>query len=70
MLSIYLLGVTVALLFLILMWAKPECTVTLMGIICGLLSCAMSWITAGFFIYIYYSVKTGNKSKNDNIPLF
>jgi len=65
----YLSGVCVALILLIKLWGRQDSQVTLIGIICGLLSCFTSWIAAGLFIYVFYKPKKGECSKNNKIPL-
>jgi hypothetical protein len=67
-LTIYLLGVVISLYMLLRLWNKLETKLTLLSIICGLLSTLTSWVAVVMFTIVFIKNKTGNK-KNDNIPI-
>lgn len=67
-LTIYLLGVVISLYMLLRLWVKLETKLTLLSIICGLLSIFASWVAVVMFTVVFVKIKTGNK-KNNNIPI-
>lgn len=67
-LAIYLLGVVISLYMLLKLWMRLETKLTLLSIICGLLSILTSWVAVVMFTVVFIKIKTGG-SKNNNIPL-
>lgn len=67
-LTVYLLGVAISLYMLLRLWNKLETKLTLLSIICGLLSTLTSWMAVVMFIIVFIKIKQGNK-KNNNIPI-
>lgn len=67
-LTFYLLGVVISLYMLLRLWNRLETKLTVLSIICGLLSIFTSWVAVVMFTIIFFKIKTGNK-KNNNIPI-
>lgn len=67
-LAIYLLGVVISLYMLLRLWMRLETKLTLLSIICGLLSILTSWVAVVMFTVVFIKIKTGN-NKNNNIPI-
>ena len=68
-LTVYLLGVVISLYMLLRLWMRLETKLTLLSIICGLLSTFTSWICVLMFSIIFYKVKYPSKNKNNHIPI-
>ena len=66
--AFYLLGVVISLYMLLRLWMRLETKLTLLSIICGLLSILTSWVAVVMFTVVFIKVKTGN-NKNNNIPI-
>jgi hypothetical protein len=67
-LTIYLLGVVISLYMLLKLWMRLETKLTLLSIICGLLSILTSWVAVVMFTFVFIKIKTGS-NKNKNIPI-
>ena len=67
-LTIYLLGVVISLYMLLRLWMRLETKLTLLSIICGLLSILTSWVAVVMFTVVFIKIKTGS-NKNNNIPI-
>ena len=67
-LAIYLLGVVISLYMLLRLWMRLETKLTLLSIICGLLSILTSWVAVVMFTVVFIKIKTGG-NKNNNIPI-
>lgn len=66
--AIYLLGVVISLYMLLRLWMRLETKLTLLSIICGLLSILTSWMAVVMFTVVFIKIKT-SANKNKNIPI-
>jgi hypothetical protein len=62
---IYLLGVVISMFMLFKLWAKLETKLTVLSIVCGLLSTLTSWLCVMMLTLVFIKVKEGNKKNND-----
>ena len=62
---IYLLGVVISMVMLFKLWAKLETKLTVLSIVCGLLSTLTSWLCVMMLTIVFIKVKEGNKKNND-----
>ena len=62
---IYLLGVVISMVMLFKLWAKLETKLTVLSIVCGLLSTLTSWLCVIMLSIVFSKLKEGNKKNND-----
>lgn len=62
---IYLLGVVISMFMLFKLWVKLETKLTVLSIVCGLLSTLTSWLCVMMLTIVFIKVKEGNKKNND-----
>ena len=62
---IYLLGVVISMFMLFKLWAKLETKLTVLSIVCGLLSTLTSWLCVMMLTIVFIKIKEGNKKNND-----
>jgi hypothetical protein len=63
--AIYLLGVVISMFMLFKLWVKLETKLTVLSIVCGLLSTLTSWLCVMMLTIVFIKVKEGNKKNND-----
>ena len=52
MVTIYLTGALTATILYLIIFCKKNSEITALGLICGILSCWASWVSAIVFVYI------------------
>lgn len=52
MATVYLIGVLAAIILYLIIFCKKTSEITVLGLICGILSCWASWASAIVFAYI------------------
>lgn len=62
---IYLLGVIISMFMLFKLWAKLETKLTVLSIVCGLLSTLTSWLCVIMLSIVFSKLKEGNKKNSD-----
>jgi hypothetical protein len=62
---IYLLGVVISMFMLFKLWVKLETKLTVLSIVCGLLSTLTSWLCVMMLTIVFIKIKEGNKKNND-----
>ena len=63
--TIYLLGVVISMFMLFKLWVKLETKLTVLSIVCGILSTLTSWLCVMMLILVFIKIKEGNKKNND-----
>lgn len=62
---IYLLGVVISMFMLFKLWVRLETKLTVLSIVCGILSTLTSWLCVMMLTLVFIKVKEGNKKNND-----
>ena len=62
---IYLLGVVISMFMLFKLWVRLETKLTVLSIVCGILSTLTSWLCVMMLTIVFIKVKEGNKKNND-----
>ena len=52
MVTVYLIGVLIAIILYMIIFCKKNSEITVLGLICGILSCWTSWVSVTVFTYI------------------
>ena len=60
---IYLLGVVISMFMLFKLWVRLETKLTVLSIVCGILSTLTSWLCVMMLTLVFIKVKEGNKKK-------
>ena len=63
--AIYLLGVVISMFMLFKLWVRLETKLTVLSIVCGILSTLTSWLCVIMLTIVFIKVKEGNKKNND-----
>ena len=63
---IYLLGVVISMFMLFKLWVKLETKLTVLSIVCGILSTLTSWLCVMMLTIVFIKIKEGNKKNNEN----
>ena len=63
--TIYLLGVVISMFILFKLWVRLETKLTVLSIVCGLLSTVTSWLCVMMVTLVFIKIKEGNKKNND-----
>ncbi len=62
---IYLLGVVISMFMLFKLWVRLETKLTVLSIVCGILSTLTSWLCVMMLTLVFIKIKEGNKKNND-----
>lgn len=63
--TIYLLGVVISMFILFKLWVRLETKLTVLSIVCGILSTLTSWLCVMMLTLVFIKIKEGNKKNND-----
>ena len=59
--TIYLLGVVISMFILFKLWVRLETKLTVLSIVCGILSTLTSWLCVMMLTLVFIKIKEGNK---------
>ena len=63
--TIYFLGVVISMFILFKLWVRLETKLTVLSIVCGILSTLTSWLCVMMLTLVFIKIKEGNKKNND-----